>query len=98
MDFETILKVIMIAVAAVGIPVGAYAAIAATRSIWGRPGSSSEKAGDPAELAALRARLAELEPLEARMAELEERLDFAERMLVQQREADRLPAGRKDLA
>jgi hypothetical protein len=97
MDFETILKLIIVAVAVVGIPVGAYAAIAATRSIWGRPGPA-EKAGDPAELAALRARLAELEPLEARMAELEERLDFAERMLIQQREAERLPAGRRDPA
>ena len=32
--------------------------------------------------------------LVARMAELEERVDFAERRLVQEREADRLPSSR----
>lgn len=35
----------------------------------------------------------ELEGLQARVAELEERLDFAERMLTQQRETARLPEG-----
>ena len=94
MDFEAILKVIIMGVAAVGIPVGAYAAIAATRSIWGRPQPSPESA-DAAELATLRERVQELEVLQGRMMELEERLDFAERMLVQQREAGRLPEGRE---
>lgn len=37
--------------------------------------------------------LAELERLQTRVAELEERLDFAERLLARQREADRLPGG-----
>jgi hypothetical protein len=32
----------------------------------------------------------------ARIAELEERLDFTERLLAQQRDASRLPAGRED--
>jgi hypothetical protein len=33
MEFETLLKIIVAAVAAFGIPLGAYAAIAATRAI-----------------------------------------------------------------
>ena len=94
MDFEAILKVIVMAVAAVGIPVGAYAAIAATRVIWARPQPPTEAAG-AAELAALRERVQDLEALQGRMMELEERLDFAERMLVQHREAGRLAEGRE---
>jgi hypothetical protein len=43
-------------------------------------------AGDPA-LAA------EVEQLRGRLAEVEERLDFAERLLAQAREADQLPGG-----
>ncbi len=43
-------------------------------------------------LFALEDRLAELEAQQARMLELEERLDFAERLLAQQREAPRLGA------
>lgn len=97
MEFETILKVIVMAVAAVGIPVGAYAAIAATRSIWGRPGGQGPAdLPGAAELTALQERVRDLEALPSRMAELEERLDFAERMLVQQREAARL-AGESEI-
>ncbi len=39
----------------------------------------------------MRRRLELLESVEKRLAEVEERLDFAERMLTQQREPDRLP-------
>lgn len=94
MDFEAILKVITMAVAAVGIPVAAYAAVAATRSIWGRLQPSPDEAG-AAEVAALRERVQELEGLSARVMELEERLDFAERMLVQDREVGRLVEGKE---
>jgi hypothetical protein len=94
MEFEAILKVIVMAVAAVGIPVGAYAAVAATRSIWGRPQPAPDDAS-AAELAALRERVQELEVLPGRMMELEERLDFTERMLVQQREVGRLAEGKE---
>lgn len=45
----------------------------------------------PAEVDELRAELAELRSLPERVQELEERVDFAERMLAQQREADRIP-------
>jgi hypothetical protein len=50
----------------------------------------SESSG---ELDAMRAEIDELRNLPPRMAELEERLDFAERMLTQQREGARLPGG-----
>jgi hypothetical protein len=43
------------------------------------------------ELDGLRGRVQQLEDGHARLAELEERLDFAERMLAQSREPDRLP-------
>ena len=43
-----------------------------------------------AEIEQLHQRMAELEPMQARMIELEERLDFAERMLAQAKDAERL--------
>jgi hypothetical protein len=43
-----------------------------------------------AEVEALRARVDQLEQGQARVAELEERVDFAERLLAQTREPDRL--------
>lgn len=52
---------------------------------------------DPAlreEIERLHARLNELEGVQHHVAELEERLDFAERMLAQRREPDRLGGGR----
>jgi hypothetical protein len=42
------------------------------------------------EIEALRSRLAELEDVQRRLGELEERVDFAERLLAKQRDADRL--------
>jgi hypothetical protein len=41
----------------------------------------------------LESRVGELEQMQFRVAELEERLDFAERLLGQQREPERLPRG-----
>lgn len=46
-----------------------------------------------AEMADIRSRLDDAEAARGRIAELEERLDFAERMLAQQREHSRLPGG-----
>ncbi len=43
-----------------------------------------------AEVEDLQGRIAELDDLKRRMGELEERLDFAERLLAQKRESDRL--------
>jgi hypothetical protein len=51
------------------------------------------KSGDPAlraEVEQLHARLGEVDTLQARVGDLEERLDFAERLLAQNREPDRL--------
>lgn len=53
-------------------------------------------AADPAlmaEVESLRQRVADLEQLPHHVAELEERLDFAERLLGQQREMPRIPRG-----
>ena len=52
--------------------------------------------GDPAlraEVEALRARLGEVDQLQHRVMELEERVDFTERLLAQQREPERLRQG-----
>lgn len=46
-----------------------------------------------AELREIRGRLDESDQMRERIAELEERLDFAERLLAQKREAGQLPAG-----
>ena len=53
-------------------------------------------AGDPAlasEIEDLRGRVGEVDELRGRLAEVEERLDFAERLLAQAHEADRLHGG-----
>jgi hypothetical protein len=60
---------------------------------WGRRIEARIAGGaHPEELSQ---RIADLEACAQRVAELEERVDFAERMLSQQREADQLPAGGK---
>ena len=89
MDFETVLKVLVAVAAAVAIPVGAYAAIVATRAIWvrGEPGKLGSE-----ELQALHQRVTELEDKMTHVGELEERLDFAERLLAQRHDAV-LPRG-----
>ena len=95
MDFETTLKIIVSVAAAVAIPVAAYAAIVATRAIWVRhpPAGADPSEQMAAEVDALKVRLADLEAGQGRVTELEERLDFAERMLAQQRDPSRLGAG-----
>jgi hypothetical protein len=73
---------------------GGYAVIALV-SAWAKRLERRGGATDPAlegEVARLRERVHELEGAEERLAELEERLDFAERMLTQARDA-RLGAG-----
>ena len=80
MEFGMLIKLLIIVAAAVAIPVGAYAAIVATRAIWvkGEPGKLSAEDAE-----ALRHRVEELESQMARLGELEDRLDFTERMLAQ---------------
>jgi len=50
------------------------------------------KVGDTEEL---QRRMDELEDVQRRLSEVEERLDFAERLLTKQRDAERLPSERK---
>jgi hypothetical protein len=72
-----------------------YAAVAFTSAFVKRfergQGGMSEEL--ESELADLRARLEDSDQLRLRVAELEERLDFAERLLAQRREAERLGGG-----
>jgi hypothetical protein len=95
MEFETLIKIIVGLAAFVAIPVGAYAAITATRAIWikGEP-----KPADPelkAQMETLEARVLQLEAEHDRMLELEERVDFAERVLAKRPDSvGQLPDGR----
>jgi hypothetical protein len=61
------------------------------RAVARRIEGGGPAAAAQAELDTLRARVQSLEDLPPRIAELEERLEFAERMLAQAREPDRLP-------
>lgn len=95
MDFETLIKIVIGGTVLVALPVGAYAAIAATRAIWikGEP-----KTADPelkAHVEALESRVQQLESEHDRFVELEERVDFAERVLAQRPDSvGQLPEGR----
>jgi len=86
MEFETALKFVVLLAAVVVIPVAAYAAVAATRAIWVKGIPQPDTPAADARWAELEARVAELEQGQAQVAELEERVDFSERLLAQQRE------------
>lgn len=75
----------------------AYLIIAMVNALVRRlEGAGPSQAGRlETELADLRARLDETDATRDRLAELEERLDFTERMLAQQRDAQRLGAGER---
>ena len=79
----------------IGVAAGGTYAVIALVSAWAR---RLERGGVPAapeleaEVSRLQDRIHQLEGAEERLAELEERLDFAERMLTQARDA-RLVAG-----
>ena len=60
------------------------------RALGRRLDARGTSAAVQGELDALRSRVEELEQGQGRLAELEERLDFAERLLAQSREPDRL--------
>jgi hypothetical protein len=61
------------------------------RRVEGRRTGDMDALADQVE--DLRLRVEEGEAVRSRLVELEERLEFAERMLAQQREAPRLPGG-----
>jgi Tfp pilus assembly protein PilN len=63
---------------------------ALARRIEGRQAASPAL---QAEIEQLRARVADVDVLQHRVAELEERVDFAERLLAQKREPERLGRG-----
>lgn len=82
------------AVVAVGLTSAASLGLLALRRWWVlRKWRSEPVAQELVEH--LEARLTELESVQTRLSDLEERLDFTERMLAQQREPDRLPEGRR---
>lgn len=75
--------------------IGAFGVIAASLAVlaWRRGrarGAVPRSSADEGRLAELEERLAHLELSQERVLELEERLDFAERLLTQQRQPDRL--------
>lgn len=78
-------------VLALGTPALAFILIQAAMRKFGGRGPAEDASST--ELSTLRAEIDELRDLPPRIAELEERLDFAERMLTQQREAERLGGG-----
>jgi Tfp pilus assembly protein PilO len=63
------------------------------RRIEGHGGSDPELRR---EVEQLRSRMGDLETLQHRVMELEERVDFAERLLAQRREPERLPGARSE--
>jgi flagellar biosynthesis/type III secretory pathway M-ring protein FliF/YscJ len=66
--------------------------VALARRIERRGGEDPALRGEVEEL---RHRLADVEASQGRIADLEERLDFAERLLTQQREGARLPGSQE---
>ena len=84
MDFETVLKLLVVVGAAVAIPVAAYAAIAGTRTVWinGEPGRLGAD-----DVEALHHRVKERGSPLARLGDLEDRLHFTERSLAQSKSA-----------
>lgn len=84
---------VMMAIAAAGAMGYLLIAVANVLARKLEGGRAAELAELESEMAELRARLDEADAARNRIAELEERLDFAERLLTQQREAPRLGAG-----
>lgn len=89
MEFETIFKIILSGVAAVGLPLGIYVAFRAAMATVKDMEVQAERKAAPQESDE------RLMQLEQRVAELEERLDFAERVLGQHEELRRLESGRE---
>jgi hypothetical protein len=89
-----LLKLAGVIVILLGAGVAAYTVLTVI-SVFKRKALRSSGLDVPAsELDAIRARLEASEALETRVAELEERVDFAERLLAQHNESERLPSGR----
>jgi hypothetical protein len=91
---DDLVKVLVVVAGFVGVGTFSYAAIAML-NVWTRRLERKTGPGQD-QIDALHARLAATEGLEARVEELEQRVDFAERLIAQQREPDRLSAGLPD--
>ncbi|MGH7676028.1 MAG: hypothetical protein ACREMV_12220 [Gemmatimonadales bacterium] len=91
---KVLLKVLVLLIALVGAGSLGYLLIGSVHLFLR---SRERKTGLPPETEAewgeVKGRLAELDQLHGRLAELEERVDFAERMLAQQRDAQRVGPG-----
>lgn len=88
--------VIPLAGMAVGVILGLPIIKAIVRRIEHKPTAdlrAAETEALRAELAELRQRLDAVEDLSGRLGDMEERLEFAERLLTQQRQGGQLPAG-----
>ncbi len=91
---DDMLKVAIFIIALIGAGIGAYAGVTVVSVMKRRFEGKLETTGfPPEELDAIHARLDAADALEARVAELEERADFAERMLVEKGEPERLSRG-----
>jgi hypothetical protein len=92
---DDLVRVVVSIMVMVGVGVFGYAAVAGLNVLLRR---GQRKAGlSQQELELVHARLAATEGLEARVEELEQRVDFAERLIAQQNDPERLPSGRPDL-
>jgi hypothetical protein len=80
MQLEPVIAIVAISVGLAKIFSGPLGAAIADRIRGGPPAGESQLTG-------------EVEHLRRRLADVEERLDFAERLLSQAREADQLPGG-----
>lgn len=86
MDFETVIKTIVLSSFALILPVGGYVAVRMAM-VWVR--RHEHDAQLPAGAAADEETLARLAQLEAEVAELQGRVDFSERILAQVRSEPR---------
>lgn len=93
---------VAIIILAAGIGRAVIARFTPPGQLRGRKGIKHEMAATVEDLKAklggveeVEARLGELDEVQRRLADVEERLDFAERMLAQQRDAQRLSPPRK---
>lgn len=92
MEFEHLIKLIVAGTATLTVPLALYYLVipvfkAIRRRLEGRSLPEPEVM---AELEELRARVEGMQHVERRLGDLEERVDFAERMLAQQKEAKQL--------
>jgi hypothetical protein len=85
---DDLFKVALAILMMTGFPLITYAGFVGIR-VWQRK-IERGNAGGSEEIEELRARIAELERMQGRVDELEERMDFSERLLVQDKQSGQL--------